>query len=433
MKKRALRKLRSLLVELERNNIKVPTNLGALLQSATKGCIRTLGHLPRADVRVKLPFKGPTCEVCRKPLRPMAKAWTSNFGITYPLRCTNLKCSEQGKRKNYIPTKRKLVGKLSELQRPDCPVSRDKCPECKKQGFETMRMVFRVGHPSTYIHNRDVAWFRRCPRKGCSQRPEHFKVDGTPIPPRGKGVPIRDDPNRPVCPHPKCKGFGQPMNRSGHAKLLGFGPAWKYVCRKGLKPHFSYVTGAGQHIEPLVPRKPWNLDALPLEYRKCPRPGCTIQLRLGPRGGTIRKKGTSLYGARGKRLGRRRRFGEEEYRYLLCRGSNKKLGQGHGTVAIAVGSVREGNLRRIVLPPKKAGRPGGPTKETKERIRLTAALLTLGLSQGKMSQYVYPDSSSPYNDMRTFYTRNRPEIESLSKRLTSNHARRITQSSGYNP
>ena len=380
MKKRALRKLRSLLVELERNNIKVPTNLGALLQSATKGCIRTLGHLPRADVRVKLPFKGPTCEVCRKPLRPMAKAWTSNFGITYPLRCTNLKCSEQGKRKNYIPTKRKLVGKLSELQRPDCPVSRDKCPECKKQGFETMRMVFRVGHPSTYIHNRDVAWFRRCPRKGCSQRPEHFKEDGTPIPHRGKGVPIRDDPNRPVCPHPKCNGFGQPMNRSGHVKLLGFGPAWKYICRKGLKPHFSYVTGTGQHIAPLVPRKPWNLDALPLEYRKCPRPGCTIQLRLGPRGGTIRQKAESLYGAKGKRLGRRRRFGEEEYRYVVCRGTGKK--KGHGTVAIASGSVRDGSFHLEVLPPKVAGRPKTKTGMTDERIAEAKALLQLVRKHG---------------------------------------------------
>lgn len=431
MKKRVLRKLRSLLVELERNNTKIPLKLETLLQSSMKVCIATLGHLPRIGVKVKLPFKAPPCRVCRKPLQPMTKPWKSNFGITYPLRCTNLKCSEQGKRKNYFSTKRKLVGKLSELQRPDCPVSRDRCPECQREGFNTMRVVFRVQHPSTYIHNRDVAWFRRCPRKGCSQRPEHFKEVGTPIPHRGKGVPIRDDPNRPVCPHPKCKGFGQPMNRSGHVKLLGFGPAWKYVCRKGLKPHFSYVTGTGQHIAPLVPRKPWNLDALPLEYRKCPRPGCTIQLRLGPRGGTIRKKGTSLYGAKGKRLGRRRRFGEEEYRYLLCRGSNKK--QGHGTVAIVVGSVREGNLRLVVLPPKKAGRPGGPSKKTKERVGLSAALLTLRLSQRKMSQYLYPDSSSAYNDMRTFYTRNRPEIESLAKRLTANQALRIAQSSGYNP
>ncbi len=416
MKKRVLRKLRSLLVELERNNTKIPLKLETLLQSSMKVCIATLGHLPRIGVRVKLPSKAPPCSVCRKPLQPMAKPWKSNFGITYPLRCTNPKCSEQGKRKNYIPTKRKLVGKLSELQRPDRPVSRDKCPECKKQGFETMRMVFRVGHPSTYIHNRDVAWFRRCPRKGCSQRPEHFKEDGTPIPPRGKGVPIRDDPNRPVCPHPKCKGFGQPMNRSGQVKLLGFGPAWKYVCRKGLKPHFSYVTGTSQHIAPLVPRKPWNLDALPLEYRKCPRPGCTIQLRLGPRGGTIRQKARSLYGASGKRLGRRRRFGEEEYRYVLCRGTGKR--RGHGTVAIALGSVKDGTFRFEQIRPKIAGRPRGMSQgqielaQRAERMIHEETARAGGKKRGVLkivAGQLFPneDEVSRYQKVNKLLTRNR--------------------------
>lgn len=71
MKKRVLRKLRSLLVELERNNTKIPRKLETLLQSSMKICIATLGHLPKIGVRVKLTFKAP-------PLQRVSQAPPAN-------------------------------------------------------------------------------------------------------------------------------------------------------------------------------------------------------------------------------------------------------------------------------------------------------------------------------------------------------------------
>ncbi len=392
MKRYHLSKLRSLLAELERNNTKIPAKLETLLQSSMKACVATLGHLPRIGVRVKLPFKAPHCGVCRKPFQPMAKPWTSNFGITYPLRCTNPKCSEQGKRKNYMPTKRKLVGKLSELQRTNCPVPRDKCPECKKEGFDTLRNVFQVHHPSNSTHNREVAWIRRCPRKGCPQRPQHFKADATLLPHRGKGAPLIDDTDRPTCQRPGCAGFGKLMTRRKRIELVGFGATKKYECTKGENQHVCYVViSSGDQIEPgtadKAKQKAWKLDLLPLDMRQCPRQGCTIPLRLGPRGGTVRQKAKSLYGAKGKRLGRRRRFGEEEYRYLLCRGSNKK--QGHGTVGRVVGSVKEGSLRFVEISPKIGGRPRGMTEERiKEAIKLEKLIQKHGSGRGAFGKAV---------------------------------------------
>lgn len=423
MKKRRLRKLRSLLVELERTNAKIPAKLGSLLESAIKACSIGLGHLPKLDIKETLPFKAPDCELCHRQLSPMAKRWISRFGETFPLRCINPRCSEQGKRKNYIAEARgkwKLTGKLSLLQRPDCPMPRDKCPECAEEGYDTVRRVLRINHPSKYIHNPEVAWVRRCPRKGCPQRPQHFRTDGTMLPHRGQGLPMKDDPNRPLCDRKGCAGHGQPMAIRRPIELRGFGPTVKYECTKGQNEHVCYVTTSGDRIEPDIADKAkmraWKLDLLPLDMRQCPRPDCTIPLRLGPRSGTIRRKAKSLYGAKGKRLGRRRRLGEEEYRYLLCRGTGKQ--RGHGSVAVAFGSVKLGTFRFEVIPAKTRGRPRGMSQrqielaERAERMIQAETARASGKKKGalgKVAAQLFPHENevSRYQKINKLLSRNR--------------------------
>ncbi len=427
MKRYHLSRLRSFLAELERNNTKIPPKLETLLQSSMKACVATLGYLPRVGARSKLPFKAPHCRVCRKPLHPAAKPWKSNFGITYPLFCTNLKCSEQRKRKNYFPTKRKLVGKLTGLTRPGCPVPRDKCPECKKEGFETLRHVFQIHHPSRFT--LEIAWSRRCPRKGCPQRPQHFREDGTLLPHRGRGVPLIDDPDRPTCQRLGCAGFGKLMARRRSVELVGFGTTKKYECTKGENRHVCYVNrSSGDQIEPRMAdkakKKAWKLDLLPLDMRQCPRQGCTIPLRLGPMGGRFRQNYKFPYGAKGKRLGGPRRFGEEDYRYLVCRprtgysprGSAKQ--RGHGSVAVAFGSVKLGTFRFEVIPAKRPGRPKGMSQgqielaERAQRMMRAETARASGKKKGvlgKVAAQLFPHEKemSRYQKINKLLSRNR--------------------------